>query len=83
MKTIKITETQLKNVIKEMMDVSSDSEYYQQRRRPIEIPFDDVALLYALAKNFCSGRFTGKSFEGLPDCQQAERLADEYWLKFG
>jgi hypothetical protein len=45
-KTIRLTEDDLtrlvKKVIKEQMDVSSDSEYYQERKREVSIPFDDL-----------------------------------------
>ncbi len=83
-KVIRLTESDLKKIIMkainedlEMMDVSSDSDYYKMRKRNIEIPFDEVARLYHLASKYCYGK------EKLPDCEEIENVASEYNLRFG
>lgn len=65
----------------EMMDVSSDSEYYQQRKREVTIPFDDLSVLGTLAKIFCESRgnkTNNKSNE--PDCDTVFKLYSKYSL---
>ena len=57
-----------------MMDVSSDSEYYQGRKREVTIPFDDLAMLGEFASKFCMNK------ENLPDCKQVRRLNSRYQL---
>ena len=81
---IRLTESELNQLIKriinedlEMMDVSSDSDYYKNRRREIKIPFDEVARLYHMASKYCYGK------EKLPDCEEIEDLARDYNLKWG
>jgi hypothetical protein len=64
----------VKKVIKEQMDVSSDSEYYQERQREISIPFDDLSMLGQFASNFCRER------ENFPDCRQVRRIISRYNL---
>lgn len=54
--------------IEEQMDVSSDSEYYQERKREVSIPFDDLSMLSSLASRFCEGK------ENFPDCRQVRRI---------
>jgi hypothetical protein len=80
-KKIKLSESNLnlliKKILKEMMDVSSDSEYYKRRKREIKIPFDEVSRLYHLASRFCESKM------GLLDCQEIEDVAREFNLKFG
>jgi hypothetical protein len=82
-KVTRLTESELNRIVKkiinediEMMDVSSDSDHYKKKRRKIEIPFDEVARLYQLARKFCDGR-------RLPDCVEIESLARQYDLNFG
>lgn len=57
-----------------MMDVSSDSDYYQRRKREVKIPFDDLAMLGVFAAEFC------RTKENLPDCKDVSRLVDRYNL---
>ena len=77
-KIIRLTETDLsrlvKKVIKEQMDVSSDSEYYQERKREVSIPFDDLAMLSSLASRFCENK------ENFPDCRQVRRIISRHSL---
>jgi len=37
----------------EMMDVSSDSDYYKSRKREVSIPQDDLDVLLSTAKQWC------------------------------
>lgn len=71
-KIIRLTENDLsrlvKRVVKEQMDVSSDSEYYQQRKREVSIPVDDLSMLSSLASKFCEGK------ENFSDCKQVRRI---------
>jgi len=71
-KIVKLTESDLtklvKRVVKEQMDVSSDSEYYENRKNEVSIDFDDLAMMASLAKKFCRGK------ENLPDCKRVEEL---------
>ena len=60
--------------VKEDMDVSSDSEYYQERKREVSIPFDDLAMLSSLASRFCEGK------ENFPDCKQVRRIISRHSL---
>ena len=60
--------------VKEDMDVSSDSDYYQERQREVSIPFDDLAMLGSLASRFCSEK------ENFPDCKQVRRLMSRHNL---
>ncbi len=77
-KILRLTETDLsrlvKKVIKEQMDVSSDSEYYQERKREVSIPFDDLSMLSSLASRFCEGK------ENFPDCRQVRRIISRHSL---
>jgi hypothetical protein len=77
-KIVKVTESDLsrlvRRVIKEQMDVSSDSEYYQGRKREVTIPFDDLSMLGTFASEFCREK------ENLPDCRQVRRLTSRYNL---
>jgi len=84
-KIVRLTESDLTRLVrkvlkevdmKEMMDVSSDSDYYQMRKRIIKIPFNEVSRLYHLASRFCEGK------DRLPDCMEIEDVAREYNLKF-
>ena len=75
-KIIKLTEKQLKNVISEMMDVSSDSPHYKMRKRVVEIPFDDLSMLGALATNYCGDKM------GNPDCERVQKIYWVYHLNF-
>jgi hypothetical protein len=60
--------------IKEEMDVSSDSEYYQERKREVSIPFDDLSMLSSLASRFCENK------ENFPDCRQVRRIISRHSL---
>jgi hypothetical protein len=60
--------------VKEDMDVSSDSEYYQERKREVSIPFDDLGMLGSLASRFCEGK------ENFPDCKQVRRIISRHSL---
>jgi hypothetical protein len=60
--------------VKEDMDVSSDSEYYQERKREVSIPFDDLGMLGSLASRFCEGK------ENFPDCRQVRRIISRHSL---
>ena len=60
--------------VKEDMDVSSDSEYYQERKREVSIPFDDLSMLSSLASRFCEGK------ENFPDCKQVRRIIGRHSL---
>ena len=61
-KVIKLTESDLTNIVtrvikeNEMMDVSSDSDYYKSRRRDVTIPFNELAMLGQFATNYCEGK---------------------------
>jgi hypothetical protein len=59
-KIVRFTEADLtrlvKRVVKEQMDVSSDSEYYENRKNEVSIAFDDLAMMASLAKKFCRGK---------------------------
>lgn len=71
LKPTKFVDTQ---AVKEDMDVSSDSDYYQERQREVSIPFDDLAMLGSLASRFCSEK------ENFPDCKQVRRLMSRHNL---
>ena len=77
-KIVKLTETGLtrlvKRVLKEQMDVSSDSEYYQARKREVSIPFDDLSMLSSLASRFCEDK------DNFPDCRQVRRIISRHSL---
>lgn len=60
--------------IKEQMDVSSDSEYYQERKQEVSIPFDDLSMLSSLASRFCENK------ENFPDCRQVRRIISRHSL---
>ena len=60
--------------VKEDMDVSSDSEYYQERKREVSIPFDDLSMLSSLASRFCENK------ENFPDCRQVRRIISRHSL---
>ena len=81
-KTIKLNENDLIRIVKriisediEMMDVSSDSDYYKSRKREVSIPFDDLAMLGHFATRYCEG---DKST--LPDCKTVKDLYSKYNL---
>jgi len=76
-KVIRLTESDLTRIIKqvnEMMDVSSDSEYYTNRRRILEIPFDEISRMYLMAKRFCRDK------DNLPDCREIDSFAYKHGL---
>ena len=80
-KIIKLNESDLNRLVArvikeqvEMMDVSSDSDYYQGRKREVSIPFDDLAMLGMFATQFCREK------ENLPDCKDVRRLVSRYNL---
>ena len=81
-RTIRLTESELIKMIErminediEMMDVSSDSDYYKARRREVSIPFNDLAMLGHFATRYCEG---DKST--LPDCKTVKDLYSKYNL---
>jgi hypothetical protein len=77
-KNIRLTEDDLTRLviraINEQMDVSSDSEYYQERKREVSIPFDDLSMLASLASRFCGNK------ENFPDCNQVRRIISRHSL---
>lgn len=60
--------------IEEDMDVSSDSDYYQERKREVSIPFDDLSMLASLASRFCSDK------DNFPDCKQVRKIVSRHSL---
>lgn len=81
-KIIKLTESDINRIVKrilnediDMMDVSSDSDYYKRRKREVSIPFDDLAMLGHFATRYCEG---DKST--LPDCKTVKDLYSKYNL---
>lgn len=87
-RTIRLSESELINMINriinediEMMDVSSDSDYYKARKREVSIPRDDLSLLYHMATNFCNGKGSASGEKlGLPDCRTVRDIGDKYSL---
>ena len=80
-KITRLTESDLNRLVKkvineqiQMMDVSSDSDYYQGRKREVSIPFDDLAMLGMFASQFCREK------ENLPNCKDVRRLVSRYNL---
>lgn len=81
-KTIRLTETDLGRIVKriiseemkEMMDVSSDSEHYQSRKKMKEVPHEELSMAVQFALRFCEGK------ENLPDCQKIRRMYSKYNL---
>jgi len=97
-KIIRLTETDLtkivrrvimKNKINEMMDVSSDSDYYKQRRSETSLPQDDLSVLISAASRWCRdrmgnelGTMSGSELEekkGVDDCYNVELLNRKYY----
>jgi hypothetical protein len=81
-KIVRLTERDLTKLLKkilsedlDMMDVSSDSDYYKVRKREVSIPFDDLAMLGHFATRYCEG-----NKETLPDCKQVKNLYSQYQL---
>lgn len=67
--------TRLANkILKEQMDVSSDSEHYVKRKREVTIPFDDLAMLGQFAMEFCREK------EHSPDCREVRKIHNRYNL---
>ena len=93
---IKLTERDLTRIVKrainedlEMMDVSSDSDYYKARKDEVSIPKDDLSVLISRAKAYCTqtagmrnlGTMMGSELEkmkGINDCYIVELLNREY-----
>jgi hypothetical protein len=69
---VKVTEDNLskliKKVMREQMDVSSDSEHYKRRRREVTIPFNELSMLGHFATAFCRDK------EGFPDCKEVRDI---------
>jgi len=63
-----------KPLVSEEMDVSSDSDYYKERKEEVSIPFDDLSMLASMASRFCSEK------DNLPDCKQVRRLISRHSL---
>jgi len=97
-KIIRLTEADLtrivrrvitENKIDEMMDVSSDSDYYNQRRSETSLPQDDLSVLISTATNWCRekmgselGTMSGSELEerkGDNDCYNVELLKRKYY----
>lgn len=81
MKKVRLNETDLIRIIKnvinedlEMMDVSSDSDYYKSREREVSIPRSDLSMLGHFATRYCEGK------PNLPDCQKIRTIYSEYGL---
>ena len=89
----RITESDINRLVKrvlkesemdelEMMDVSSDSDYYKSRKRHQSIPGDELSVLMTLARKFCenNGYKMGGRLEdiGLSDCQTVEEINRNY-----
>lgn len=73
----------------EMMDVSSDSDYYKSRKRDVSIPKDDLDILISRASRFCRSQMpeerleymTGSELEEKSrnnECYRVELLNREY-----
>jgi len=85
-KTVRLKESELIKLIKRVvveqeeemdqsfLDVSSDSDYYQQRKREVSIPQNDLSTILSIAKRWCVGK------ENLPDCQRVDKLYLNYYL---
>ena len=88
-KVIRLTERDLTKLVKrvirenemgEMMDVSSDSDYYQSRKSEQKVPGDDLGVLLSLSKRWCEdqGIRMGASMSELEkngsDCVTVARL---------
>ena len=79
-KIVRLTESDITSLVKkivrenEMMDVSSDSEHYMNRKDEITLPFDDVSMMAMLAKKFCWGK------DNLPNCKEVENLIRRHGL---
>ena len=78
-KIVRFTESDLTRIVKriineDMMDVSSDSEYYKSRKRDVNIPFDDLSMLVQLANRFCYGK------ENFPNCKRVSEINKSYNL---
>jgi len=84
--TVRLKESELIKLIKRVvveqeeemdqsfLDVSSDSDYYQQRKREVSIPQNDLSTILSIAKRWCVGK------ENLPDCQRVDKLYLNYYL---
>lgn len=88
---VRLTERDLTRIVKrvikenemgEMMDVSSDSEYYQSRKRPQQVPGDDLSVLISLARKWCEnqGYKMGGRLEDIliSDCQTVEKIKRKF-----
>jgi hypothetical protein len=72
----KLTKAKLGDVktINEQMDVSSDSEHYEKRKREVMIPYNQLSMLAQFASEFCRGK------EAAPDCKEVRRIVNQYQL---
>ena len=57
-----------------MMDVSSDSDWYQMRKREVSIAQNDLSTILSIAYRWCKGK------ENLPDCQNVNSLYMKHYL---
>jgi len=87
-KIVRLTESDLTRIVKrvinenemeEMMDVSSDSDYYQSKKRPQSVPGDDLSILLSLSKKWCTqvgGYEMGGKIEdiSLSECQKVAEM---------
>ena len=84
-KSVRLTESDLVKLVKRilsedeeesqsMMDVSSDSNWYQMRKREVPIPQVDLSRILSIAKRWCVGK------DNLPDCQRVNELYLKHYL---
>ena len=93
-KVTRLTERDLTRIVKrvinenlEMMDVSSDSDYYKARKSEVSIPKDDLGVLISRAKAYCVqtagmsnlGTMAASELrDGNDDCYTVELLNRKY-----
>lgn len=79
-KVIRLTETQLTQIIKksilselEMMDVSSDSPYYQAKQKEVPVKRADLEMLGHWAMKACEDNMN-------PDCEKVKEIYRDHHL---
>lgn len=88
-RVIRLTESDLMRIVKrvinediEMMDVSSDSDYYKSRKREVSVPGDELSTAIGIARRWCenSGYKMGGRIDDiqLDDCKTIEKLNRTY-----
>jgi hypothetical protein len=94
-KVIRLTENDLVRVVKQVineqniMNVSSDSDYYKERKTEISLPQDDLSVLISVASRFCRDKIGNKlglmskteieDGKGVDDCYNVESLKRKYY----